>query len=223
MLQGWPDDGPRLVYKVDGLGGGYSTPAVVGDRLYLLNDVGLDDEFVRCLSADDGSEVWSVRIGKVGAPDQRPSYPGARSTPTVVGDVLYALGSDGDLACLETATGEVRWQQNVKDEFGGKYGVWAYSESPLVDGDTLVATPGGPEATIVALDAATGEVRWKCADPQGDVAGYASIVIAEFDGVKTVCAVRQQRGDRRRRGDGRAVVEVRQRRPKAARPIFRLR
>lgn len=184
LLREWPAEGPRLVYKVDGLGGGYSTPAVAGGRIYQLNDEGIENEYVRCLDAADGSEVWSVRIGKVGHPEQRPPYPGARSTPTVVGDVLYALGSDGDLACLETATGVIRWQKNLQTEFGGKYGEWAYSESPLVDGDVVVVTPGGPEATLVALDAASGDVRWKCVDPQGDVAAYASTVIAEIDGVK---------------------------------------
>lgn len=184
LLRKWPEGGPKLLYKVHGLGGGYSTPSVVGEFLYLLNDVGLEDEYVRCLNAADGSEVWSTRIGKVGAPNQRPSYPGARSTPTVVGDVLYALGSDGDLVCLETSSGAVRWQKNVRAEFGGKYGVWAYSESPLVDGDVVVVTPGGAEATIVALHADTGDVKWKSAIPEGNDAAYASIVIAEIDGVK---------------------------------------
>ncbi|MBL8850050.1 MAG: PQQ-like beta-propeller repeat protein [Planctomycetaceae bacterium] len=184
LLKEWPTEGPKLLYKVAGLGGGYSTPSVVGDRIYLLNDVGLEDEFVRCLNAADGSEVWSTRIGKVGHPEQQPAYPGARTTPTVVGDVLYALGSDGDLACLETATGSIRWTKSFQTDFGGKYGEWAYSESPLVDGDLVVVTPGGPEATMVALHAGTGEVVWKCADPQGDVAAYASIVVAEFGGVK---------------------------------------
>lgn len=184
LLKEWPADGPKLLYKVDGLGGGYSTPSVVGDRIYLLNDVGIEDEFVRCLNAADGSEIWSVRIGKVGHPEQQPAYPGARTTPTVVGDVLYALGSDGDLACIETVTGAIRWQKSLQADFGGKYGEWAYSESPLVDGDVVVVTPGGPEATMVALHASSGEVIWKCADPEGDVAAYASIVVAEFGGAK---------------------------------------
>lgn len=184
LLREWPADGPKLVYKVHGLGGGYSTPSVVGDRIYLLNDEGLENEYVRCLNAADGSTIWSVRIGIVGAPKQSPSYPGARSTPTVIGDVLYAFGSNGDLACLETASGTSRWQKNVRTEFGGKYGVWAYSESPLVDGDTVVVTPGGTDATLVALNAATGDVKWKCPVPGGNDAAYASIVIADVGGTK---------------------------------------
>src|SRR5205823_5272123 len=89
------------------------------------------------------------------------------STPAVAGDRLYALGSDGDLACVEIATGKVRWQKNVRTEFGGKPGTWAYSESPLVDGDVLVCTPGGSAATLVALNKLTGELIWKAAVPGG--------------------------------------------------------
>lgn len=184
LLREWPEKGPKLIYTVHGLGGGYSTPSVVGDFIYLQNDEGLASEFVRCLKSSDGSEVWSTRIGKVGAPDQRPSYTGARSTPTVVGDVLYALGSDGDLVCLETATGATRWQKSLQTDFGGKYGVWAYSESPLIDEDVVVVTPGGAEATIVALHAATGDVKWKSAIPGGNDAAYASIIVANIGGVK---------------------------------------
>jgi len=105
------------------------------------------------------------------------SYPGARSTPTVDGELLYALGSGGDLACLETATGKVRWQKNIRTDFSGQPGKWAYSESPLIDGDVLVCTPGGSDATIVALNKKTGDVIWKSSVPGGDPAAFASAII----------------------------------------------
>ena len=82
--------------------------------------------------------------------------------------MLYALGSDGELACVEIATGKIRWQKSLRKDFEGKPGDWAYSESPLVDGDTLVVTPGGSEATLVALNRNTGAVIWKCPVPGGD-------------------------------------------------------
>jgi outer membrane protein assembly factor BamB len=127
---------------------GFSTPSVVGDRLYLLTNEGLANEYVRALSVSDGKQVWSVRIGKVGNADQQPAYPGTRSTPTIDGDVLYALGSDGDLVALSLGTGQVRWKKNVRMEFGGEPGTWGYAESPLVDGDTLVVTPGGRTSLV---------------------------------------------------------------------------
>jgi outer membrane protein assembly factor BamB len=184
LLKEWPTDGPTLRWKVADVGSGYSTPAVVADRLYLLANEGLDDEFVRALSVKDGKRAWSTRLGKVGHPQQKPNFPAARSTPTVEGEFLYALGSDGDLACLEIGTGKVRWQKNLRADFGGKPGEWAYSESPLIDGDALVCTPGGSEATLVALNKATGALIWKCALPGGDEAAYASAITVGIGGVK---------------------------------------
>lgn len=184
LLKEWPKEGPKLLWKTDKAGSGYSTPAVVGDRIYLLGNDGLDNESVRALSSKDGSTLWSTRIGKVGNPDQKPPFPAARSTPTVDGNFLYALGSDGDLACIDTAKGQVIWQKNLRTDFNGKPGQWAYSESPLVDGDTLVCTPGGAEATLLALNKKTGAVLWKCAQPEADQAGYSSIIATETGGIR---------------------------------------
>jgi hypothetical protein len=88
LLKEWPSDGPKLLWQVGAVGSGYSTPAVIGERIYLLGNKGLDDEFVEALSVADGSQVWKRTLGKVGNPDQRPQFPGARSTPTVDGDAL---------------------------------------------------------------------------------------------------------------------------------------
>jgi outer membrane protein assembly factor BamB len=184
LLAEWPKEGPRLVWQVKDIGSGYSTPAVAGDRLYLLSNEGLDNEFVQALAAKDGQQIWSQRIGKVGNPDQQPNYPAARSTPTVDGGWLFALGSDGDLACLERTTGKVRWQKNLRKDYGGQPGTWAYSESPLIDGEAVVCTPGGADATLVALNKQTGELIWKCAVPGGDQAAYASAIVIETGGVR---------------------------------------
>jgi outer membrane protein assembly factor BamB len=120
----------------------------------------------------------------VGNPDQAPSYPSARSTPLVDGGLVYAYSSDGDLVCAETATGKVRWRKATRGEFGGKPGKWAYAESPLLDGDALVVSPGGPEATLLAVDKRTGEVIWKSAVPGGEAAAYSSAIIVNGGGRK---------------------------------------
>ena len=184
LLKEWPKAGPRLVWQAKDIGDGYATPSVVGNRIYVLGNRGLDNEFVQALSTQDGKQVWATRLGKVGNPSQMPSFPTARSTPTIDGALMYALGSDGDLACLETASGKVRWQKSLRADFGGHPGQWAYSESPLVDGDTLVVTPGGAQATIVALNKKTGDTIWKSAVPGGDDAAYASVIIVETGGRK---------------------------------------
>jgi outer membrane protein assembly factor BamB len=184
LLRAWPKDGPKLLWKAGSAGTGYSTPAVVGDRIYLLGNEGLEDESVRALSTSDGKQIWTARLGKAGNPKQQPNFPGARSTPTVVGDSIAALGSDGDLAWIERTTGKVAWQKNLRTDFGGKPGQWAYSESPLVDDDAIVCTPGGSDATLVALHKKTGEPIWKCALPEGDEAAYASAIVVEAGGRK---------------------------------------
>lgn len=184
LLQQWPQEGPKLVWKATDIGSGYSTPSVVGDRLYLLANEGLENEFVAAISASDGKRVWRARLGNVGQPKQMPNFPAARSTPTVDDVVLYALSSDGDLACLDRNSGKIRWRKQLRTDFAGKPGTWAYAESPLVDGNTLVATPGGDEATMVALDKKTGEVIWKSPIPGGDAAAYASAIAVEVGGVR---------------------------------------
>ena len=184
LLQEWPDGGPKLLWQAKDVGSGYSTPAVAGDRLYLLGNEGLENEFVEALAVADGHRLWRTRLGNVGNPKQQPNFPAARSTPTVEGEVLYTLGSDGDLACVETGSGKVRWQKSLRADFGGKPGAWAYAESPLADGDTLVCTPGGADATLVALNKKTGEVIWKSAVPGGDEAAYSSALVVEAAGVK---------------------------------------
>ena len=184
LLKEWPTDGPKLLWQVTDVGSGYSTPAVVGDRLFLLANEGLENEFVASLATQDGKRVWSTRLGKVGNPKQDPNFPAARSTPTVDGEFVYALSSDGDLACLERNTGKSRWQKNLRTDFAGKPGAWAYAESPLIDGNTLLCTPGGSEATLIALNKKTGEVLWKCALTEADEAAYASAQVVEAGGVR---------------------------------------
>jgi outer membrane protein assembly factor BamB len=184
LLKQWPAEGPKLLWQVKDLGSGYGAPSVVGEHLYVQGNKGLDDEFVEARKVADGSRVWSARIGKVGNPNQRPNYPAARATPTIDGDVLYALSSDGDLVCLDRAGGKEKWKKSLRADFGGKPGEWAYAESPLIDGDALLVTPSGAEATLVALNKTTGDVIWKSAVPGGDAAGYGSITVTSAAGVK---------------------------------------
>jgi len=183
LLKEWPKDGPKLLWEVKELGGGFSTPAVVDNRLYLMADRD-GDEFALALNAKDGKEVWATKVGKVGKNTGFAQYPGTRSTPTVDGDRLYVLGSDGDLACLERANGRIVWAKNLKKDLDGEPGLWAYSESVLIDGDVLVCTPGGKKATMAALHKKDGSEIWKCAVKEGDPAAYASTIVASVGPVK---------------------------------------
>jgi outer membrane protein assembly factor BamB len=183
LLKTWPKTGPKLKWKAKDLGEGYSAPAVAGNRVYLLGKADTSETVV-ALDENDGTQLWSVKIGKVGKnPTSKGNYwPGPRGTPTVVGDKLYALGSDGDLVCLDVAKGESVWKKRLPTDFGGKPGNWAYAESPLVDGDKVIVSPGGKTATVVALDKSDGKLLWQA--PLGDNAAYGSPIRIEVGGVK---------------------------------------
>jgi outer membrane protein assembly factor BamB len=195
LLRQWPADGPKLLWKATDLGLGYSTPAVSNGRVYLMGNrktpggPSLGEEFLMALDAKDGKPVWSAKVGPVGQ-NFVAQYPGTRATPSVDGDLIFTLGSDGDLACVEAAGGKLRWQKSLRRDFAGTPGEWAYAESPLVDGDAVICTPGGTEATLVALNQKTGDVIWKAAIPassdtrNGKPAGYSSVVVAEIAGIR---------------------------------------
>jgi outer membrane protein assembly factor BamB len=182
LVRNWSKSGPKLIWQAQDVGDGYGAPVVAGERLYLISNRGMDNEFVQAMSVRDGSVIWTRRLGPVGRPDQQPPYPMARSTPSVDGSVLYAFSSNGDLVCLESDSGKIVWQKNVEKEFGGVSGTWAYAESPLIDGDVLVVTPGGPAATMVALNKKSGALIWKSVVPGRDRAAYSSAVAATAAG-----------------------------------------
>jgi outer membrane protein assembly factor BamB len=186
LLQQWPKGGPPLVWTVNGLGAGYSEVSVAHGRLFTMGErrdpdrtAGPQETFVIALDETTGKELWATRIGA------HHGDGGPRSTPTVDGERLYALSPEGDLLCMDVATGKPRWGKNLRKDFEGQVGGWAYCESVLIDGDRLICTPGGSEATLVALDKQTGDMVWKANVPGGgDHAEYSSIVITTVDGEK---------------------------------------
>ncbi len=173
LLKKWPDEGPKLAWKCEGIGIGFSSVAVVGKRVFTIGDR-KDSSFVFCIDRDSGEKLWSTKLGQPGG-----NYAGTRCTPSVDSESVYALGQFGDLVCLNVADGSERWRKNLKMDFKGSEGGWNYTESPLVDGEKLMVTPGGSEASMLALDKKTGEVIWKGVVAKGgDSAGYSSMVAA---------------------------------------------
>jgi outer membrane protein assembly factor BamB len=179
LLSDWAEGGPPLVWKTTGLGEGYSTPTVAAGRIFTMGNRD-KSEYVLALAEKDGKELWAAEVGPVRADGG--GYAGPRCSPTVDGDRVYALGLNGDLLCVEADTGRRVWARDLRKEFGGQFGGWGYSESPLVDGDKVLCTPGGRTATLAALNKRTGQTLWKGVVPQGDAAQYSSIIAADFDG-----------------------------------------
>jgi alcohol dehydrogenase (cytochrome c) len=164
LLKEWPKDGPPLAWKITGLGGGDSAPSIAAGRIYGMANRG-EDEIVWALSEADGKTVWVSRLGPAFA--QRPSQgkEGPSCTPTVDGDRLYVIGLGGDVSCLQVSDGKVIWQRSLTSDFGGRVPMWSYRESPLVDGEKVICTPGGQDTMLVALDKLTGKTIWKSAVP----------------------------------------------------------
>jgi outer membrane protein assembly factor BamB len=165
LLKDWPKDGPPLAWKVKGLGGGYSAPSIAAGRIFGMSNRD-ENQVVWALSETDGKELWVTPVGPTVRQGMRQGIEGPGSTPTVDGDRLYVVGHGGDLACLQASDGKVVWQRSFTRDFGGRLPTWRFNESPLVDGDKVVCTPGGPDAMLVALNKMTGETIWKCQLPE---------------------------------------------------------
>ena len=186
LLKQWPAEGPKLAWQSAGLGSGYSSVAIGGNRIFTMGDRE-DGQHVIALNKGDGKVLWSRRIGPVWEDSE---LGGSRGTPAVDGDAVYAIGTEGDLVCLDAATGSVRWQKSLPRDYNGQMmSDWKYSESPLIDGDRVLFTPGASGALIVAVDKKTGKDIWRAEGARlgnlgSNGAGYSSIVISEGAGVK---------------------------------------
>jgi len=199
LLKAWPSSGPPLVWTATGLGAGYGSMAVAGDRVFVQ---GTRDRqsVVIALNRADGKEVWSKALGSMHNDDRGP---GPRGTPTVDGDRLYVLTEGGDLHCIKTDGAEV-WRTNILEQFRGRQLQWLISESPLVDGPHVVVAPGGPGAGMVKLDKMTGKTVWT-AKELSDPAGYSSIIAADVQGVRTYLTFTAREGVGVRASDGKVM------------------
>jgi outer membrane protein assembly factor BamB len=206
LLPEWPTNGPAVVWTASGLGAGFGSMNIAGDRVYVQ---GMRDRrsVVVALNRADGKEVWSKALG---AAQTNNMGPGPRGTPAVDGDRLYVLTENGDLACLKT-DGTAVWQRNILRDFGGSQLQWLVSESPLVDGAHVVVSPGGRGAGMVKLDKMTGQTVWTSKE-LSDHAAYASIIAADIQGVRTYLTFTASAGVGVRASDGKLMFRY----PRAA-------
>jgi len=165
LLKEWPKEGPPLAWRVGKLGGGDSAPAIADGKIFIMSNRD-DEEVVLALSEKDGSEIWVMPLGPAVEQRASQSKEGPGCTPTVDGDRLYVEGMGGHVACLRVKDGKIMWQISMTEAFGGRVPMWSYRESPLVDGDKVICTPGGPDAILVALNKLTGETIWKSKVPE---------------------------------------------------------
>jgi outer membrane protein assembly factor BamB len=200
LLQEWPAAGPPLVWSISGLGAGYGSLAIKNDRIY-VQALSASGSVVSSLNRADGKTVWTTLIGR-GLQDSR--GPGPRGTPTLDGDRLYVLTENGDLACLTASNGARLWQRNILADFRGRQLSWLISESPLVDGNNVIVTPGGRGAGIVALDKMSGKTVW-ASQQLSDEAGYASPIAGDVQGVRVIMTLTASAGVGVRASDGKLM------------------
>ncbi|QDU09336.1 PQQ-binding-like beta-propeller repeat protein [Gimesia aquarii] len=180
LLKDWNQAPPKLLWTARGLGEGYSSVSLSGNLLFTMGTKS-NEEVVIALDVNTGEIVWSQSNGSIFKDGQGN---GPRSTPTIDGNVLYALGANGDLSCMTTRDGNVEWTKNILQEFNASNIVWGISESPLIDGEKLICSPGGQGAAMVALNKQNGATIWKAAVPGNPKAAYSSAIIVNVGGVK---------------------------------------
>jgi outer membrane protein assembly factor BamB len=200
LLKQWPNAGPPQAWSVSSLGKGYGTVAIQGDRIFVQGTQGANS-VVFALNRADGKTVWTRTLGRTLDQDKGG---GPRGTPTADGDRVYALSENGDLACLQTDNGSVVWARNILAEFKGSNPQWLISESPLVDGNNVIVTPGGSQAGIVALDKRTGKTVWASKE-LSDPAAYSSCIVADVQGIRTIMTLTSNAGVGVRAGDGKLM------------------
>jgi len=177
LLKDWPAEGPKRLWLNEDAGLGYSGFAIADGVLYTLGLFG-DEEKLLALDAATGKKVWAT---KTGGRLRNNWGDGPRSTPTFAGGLVFALGGNGDLVCAEAKTGKKKWDKSLTKDLGGVIQNWGYTESPLVDGEHVIVTPGGPKGTVAALKIQNGAVAWQTKDLT-EPAQYASAIAIEDGG-----------------------------------------
>jgi len=177
LLKKWPASGPKRTWVSEEAGLGYSGFAVSGGKIYTMGLFDAEEKVV-CLDAATGKKVWDSFVGAI---YKNKWGDGPRCTPTVAGGKVYAIGGNGGLVCLDAANGKQDWTKSLVKDLGGKVQGWGYTESPLVEGDLVIVTPGGDKGAIAALSTKTGKVEWQTKDITEN-AQYSSIIPITHNG-----------------------------------------
>lgn len=202
LLRDWPDGGPKLLWKTTGLGRGWSSPILVGDRIWITGDAG-DDLTIFALDLE-GRIVSRAVNGR----SWTGSYPGARATVTYAGGRLFHLNAHGRLACLDAKDLTERWSTEIMTRFEAGAITWAFSEGVLVDGGRVIVTPGGGKALVAALDTGDGKTVWTTPPLEKDQATYASPILFKEGARRLIASCSSQHGFGIDAADGRLLWTV---------------
>lgn len=182
LLKQWPQDGPALAWQIKGLGKGMSSVAISDGKIFTMG-ARKGGQFVIAFDLASRKELWAARVSENG---DEPN-----GTPCIDAGLVFAISKDGKLLCCRVQDGQEVWRKDFEKDFGGQMmSGWGYSESPLVDGEKLIVTPGGDDAVLVALNKKSGETIWKAQLPanvgsKGQAgAGYTGAVVSNAAGIR---------------------------------------
>jgi outer membrane protein assembly factor BamB len=182
LLKKWPESGPELLLKVEGIGKGHSSVVATDIEMFTTGMIDTLD-YLSCITPE-GKIKWQVSYGH----SWIRSYPDTRSTPTIEADRIYVISGIGELVCLNREDGAIRWKVNVDENYKAEWHKWGVSESPLIVDDKVICTPGGSETSVVAFDKMTGKLIWKSESVKGPRA-YASPTIYQYKNFRYILAV----------------------------------
>lgn len=179
LMEKWPEGGPEMFWSVEGLGAGHGSVAIADGRIFIL---GMPDTMGVIYSFDmQGKLLWKKEYGV----EWYRNFTGPRSTPTIIGELLYFVSGQGEVFCMDVGSGDVVWSVDMFDQFGAQETKWGIAESPLIDGDNIIITPGGKEDNVVALDRFSGKTVWTSRG-NGEQSSYCSPILAEHNGTRLV-------------------------------------
>lgn len=155
LLTEWPEDGPEVLFAIDGIGKGNSSTIATDERIYAT---GIKDtiEYLTCMDLS-GSILWQKPYGRA----WHKTFPETRCTPTLENDRIYVLTGMDLLTCFNAIDGEEIWSVNVHEKYNSAWDMFGVSESLLLVDDKIIVTPAGETTTVVALNKMTGELIWK--------------------------------------------------------------
>lgn len=181
LLKKWPDSGPQLLLKVEGIGKGYSSVIATDQYMFVTGMIDTLD-YLSCITPE-GQIKWKVPYGR----SWTQSFPETRGSATVENERVYVISGTGQLVCLNVADGSVRWKVNVDKDYQSEWHIWGVSESPLIVDNLVICSPGGKTTSIVAFDKITGKLVWQ-SESMGGPRTYASPTLYEYKNFRYILA-----------------------------------
>jgi outer membrane protein assembly factor BamB len=188
LLSNWPRSGLKLLWKINDLGKGWSSPIIIGQKLFITGDVG--EDLVIFAFDLNGTPQWQAKNGQA----WKGPYPGARACCAFSEGRVYNMNAHGRVTCLDATSGQELWSVNILERFTAKNITWALSECLMVDGPRVIVTPGGKKALMAALDKRNGQTVWTTRPLGEDRTSHSSPILFQYAGRRLIASCSSAHG-----------------------------